>query len=75
MVFIALVHLPITMGYDRFPEMLIDEKSSLLDKAITEDWIFFYTHDINYACSKIVKDEKGKYKPVESIDVLKGASL
>ena len=24
------VHLPITMGYDRYPELLIDEKAALL---------------------------------------------
>ena len=30
------VHLPITMGYDRFPELLIDEKRALLDRAIGE---------------------------------------
>src|SRR3982750_2035351 len=27
----AWVHLPITMGYDRYPELLIDEKKALLE--------------------------------------------
>jgi hypothetical protein len=31
------VHLPITMGYDRYPELLIDEKKSLLDRIVAEN--------------------------------------
>ncbi|MBI2602441.1 MAG: MBL fold metallo-hydrolase [Deltaproteobacteria bacterium] len=41
----AWVHLPITMGYDRYPEKLIDEKADLYDKAFAEKWLLFFTHD------------------------------
>jgi glyoxylase-like metal-dependent hydrolase (beta-lactamase superfamily II) len=39
------VHLPITMGYDRYPELLIDEKEALLANIVAEHGWAFYTHD------------------------------
>jgi len=58
------VHLPISMGYDRFPETLIDEKKKLLEFAIQQDAHVFYTHDPHVSMSKIRQDEKGKFIPV-----------
>lgn len=52
------VHLPITMGYDRFPERLIDEKEGLLKRVIEEQGYLFYTHDPEISCSKIEYDGK-----------------
>jgi glyoxylase-like metal-dependent hydrolase (beta-lactamase superfamily II) len=47
------VHLPITMGYDRYPEHLIDEKTALLhDLCARGAWIF-YTHDPEVAMSRL----------------------
>ena len=45
------LHAPLTMGYDRFPEHLIDEKLELYNKAIPEHWFLFYTHDPVYPAS------------------------
>lgn len=59
------VHLPITMGYDRFPELLIDEKSQVLDLAVRENWWLFYTHDTTAVASQVMQDSKGRYKPTE----------
>jgi len=59
----AWVHLPITMGYDRYPEKVIDEKEELYHEAVSEGWLVFYTHDASVAASRIVKDEKGRYVP------------
>lgn len=55
------VHAPITMGYDRYPELLIDEKLSLYEQAAPGHWLIFYTHDEKVAASEVAKDEKGKY--------------
>lgn len=64
------VHLPITMGYDRFPERLIDEKTALYESLSTEkDWIF-YTHDPSVSASKIHRPEK-KWEPLEPMASLK----
>lgn len=64
------VNLPITMGYDRFPELLIDEKKKLYESSNLESRLFFYTHDDTYACSKIEINQKKKYAPVDPIKEL-----
>jgi glyoxylase-like metal-dependent hydrolase (beta-lactamase superfamily II) len=61
------VHTPITMGYDRYPELLIDEKEKLYSQVALEKTNFFFTHDPDIAMSKVEKDEKGKYKPLNEV--------
>ncbi|MFK7823484.1 MAG: MBL fold metallo-hydrolase [Oligoflexales bacterium] len=56
----AWLHTPITMGYDRFPELLIDEKMALYKRALPENWLMFYTHDPKVSASRCKKDEKGR---------------
>ena len=55
------VHLPITMGYDRYPELLIDEKKVLLEDLIERNGALFFTHDPTVAAGRIVRDEKGRF--------------
>ena len=50
------VHIPITMGYDRFPELLVNEKETLLTSLAAEDAWLFYTHDPEIALSKVQFD-------------------
>ncbi len=69
------LHLPITMGYDRFPEGLIDEKKEVLGKALDEKWVLFYTHDPRYAASFCGYNEKKQIIPTESMESLKGYSI
>ena len=57
----AWVHLPITMGYDRFPEKLIDEKRSLLEDLIRREGWLIFTHDPTVACGRVSKDERGRF--------------
>lgn len=57
------VHLPITMGYDRYPELLIDEKRALLDGLIERGGWLFFTHDPLHACAGLARDERGRYQP------------
>jgi glyoxylase-like metal-dependent hydrolase (beta-lactamase superfamily II) len=64
---IPWVHIPITMGYDRFPEMLIDEKTSLYQKMDLPKTLFYFTHDNEFAACSVQKDEKGKYFASEKI--------
>lgn len=65
------VHLPITMGYDRYPELLIDEKELMLERVIREDGWAFFTHDPRVAAAKITKDEKGKFAATEPLERLR----
>ncbi len=39
------VHLPVTMGYDRYPELLIDEKRRFLEDKIARRVRLYFTHD------------------------------
>lgn len=64
------VHLPITMGYDRYPELLIEEKRTLLERiARDQEWVF-YTHDPNVSASRVARDDKGKLSAVDPIATL-----
>lgn len=54
----AWVHLPITMGYDRYPELLIQEKQTLLQSLAAEDGWLAYVHDPQAAVSKVRADEE-----------------
>jgi glyoxylase-like metal-dependent hydrolase (beta-lactamase superfamily II) len=64
------VHVPITMGYDRFPEMLIDEKKQLYDVATKEHWMLFFTHDPEVSAAKIHVSDKGKVETIEEMPQL-----
>jgi glyoxylase-like metal-dependent hydrolase (beta-lactamase superfamily II) len=66
----AWVHVPITMGYDRYPEMLIDEKRRLLSDLNARKGKLFFTHDPIHAVAKIEQNEKGRYVAVEPAEVL-----
>lgn len=52
------VNLPITMGYDRNPEELINEKIEILERAYKMDAFLFFAHDPIYAVSKLGFDTK-----------------
>ena len=55
------VHVPITMGYDRYPEMLIDEKRAFLEDKLARNVHLFFTHDPDCALAQLTRDEKGRF--------------
>lgn len=55
------VHLPITMGYDRFPEGLIEEKQALLADLFARGGRLVFTHDPGVAMGRVTRDAKGRY--------------
>ena len=57
----AWVHLPITMGYDRYPEHLIDEKSALFADFAKLGEFLFFTHDPEVAAARI-SESAGRFK-------------
>jgi glyoxylase-like metal-dependent hydrolase (beta-lactamase superfamily II) len=69
------VHLPVTMGYDRWPEKLIDEKQQFLDDKLARHVRLFFTHDSGCAMADVARDEKGKYSPVHPVAELRGELL
>lgn len=54
------IHLPVTSGYDRYPELLSDEKKTLLSSIAEENAWLFYTHDPQVAVSKVQLDGSRK---------------
>jgi glyoxylase-like metal-dependent hydrolase (beta-lactamase superfamily II) len=57
----AWIHLPMTMGYDRYAELVIDEKKSFYENLSAGDYLFL-THDPTVAACTLEKDAKGKYQ-------------
>jgi glyoxylase-like metal-dependent hydrolase (beta-lactamase superfamily II) len=55
------VHLPVTMGYDRSPELLIDEKREFLETMRERGVRLFFTHDPGCALAAVECDETGRY--------------
>ncbi len=69
------VHLPISMGYDRYPEQLIDEKRRFLEDKLERDTRLFFTHDHACAAARVARDERGRYKATDVQPVLTAATL
>jgi glyoxylase-like metal-dependent hydrolase (beta-lactamase superfamily II) len=55
------VHVPITMGYDRNPELLIDEKRVFLEDKLARNVHLFFTHDPGCALAQVTRDARGKF--------------
>ncbi len=69
------VHLPITMGYDRFPELLIEEKRALLEYLRERGGRLFFTHDPDVAMAGIGVDERGRFHAVDEQVSLEGLEV
>ena len=55
------VHVPITMGYDRNAELLIDEKRTFLEDKLARGVRLFFTHDPGCALAQVARDDKGRF--------------
>ncbi|MCC6899088.1 MAG: MBL fold metallo-hydrolase [Polyangiaceae bacterium] len=67
----AWVHLPITMGYDRNAELLIDEKTRLLSDLTARGGRLFFTHDPAVALARVVVRD-GRYSASDACERLSG---
>ncbi len=59
----AWVHAPITMGYDRAPELLVDEKTALLTDLAARGGSLFFTHDPEVALARVSREANGRFVP------------
>ena len=69
------VHVPITMGYDRNAELLIDEKRQFLEDKLVRNVHLFFTHDPGCALAQVVRDEKGKFGTAHEVAELHARAL
>ena len=65
------VPLPFIMAYDNFPLITLEEKKSVLDRAVKKNWIIFFEHDSRCAAAFIEKTDKGfragKYADINGV--------
>ncbi|MEW6267928.1 MAG: MBL fold metallo-hydrolase [Thermodesulfobacteriota bacterium] len=64
------MRVPITMGYDRQPELVVDEKRALLERTCAEDGWLFFTHDPEVAAVRVERDAEGRFVARERLDAL-----
>lgn len=69
------VHVPITMGYDRNPELLIDEKREFLADKLARNVHLFFTHDPGCALAQVVRDDKGRFSTTHEMPALQARAL
>ncbi|MDR7067647.1 glyoxylase-like metal-dependent hydrolase (beta-lactamase superfamily II) [Pseudoxanthomonas japonensis] len=69
------VHVPITMGYDRNAELLIDEKRAFLEDKLARNVHLFFTHDPGCALAQLTRDEKGKFGVAHEVADLQARPL
>jgi glyoxylase-like metal-dependent hydrolase (beta-lactamase superfamily II) len=67
------VRAAITMGYDRFPELLVEEKAALLDDLVARSGRLFFTHDTEVAAAEVVRDERGRFATGRTWAVVEGS--
>ena len=68
------VHLPVTMGYDRYPELLIDEKRAFLEDKLERNVRLFFTHDAQCATARVTRDERGRFGTADELEELRGVA-
>jgi glyoxylase-like metal-dependent hydrolase (beta-lactamase superfamily II) len=66
------VHLPVTMGYDRNPELLIDEKKAFLEDKLARGVRLYFTHDVGCAIAHVARDAKGRFSTLDERAALAG---
>ncbi|HEY9183588.1 MAG TPA: MBL fold metallo-hydrolase [Gammaproteobacteria bacterium] len=69
------VHLPVTMGYDRYPELLIDEKQRYLTDKIARGVRLFFTHDRECAAALPVRGADGRFGVTAEQRTLEGEQI
>ena len=67
------LHVPITMGYDRFPELLVDEKEALLGSLAERGGRLFLTHDPEVAMVSVGRDGNGRFHATDTRPTLTGS--
>jgi glyoxylase-like metal-dependent hydrolase (beta-lactamase superfamily II) len=69
------VHVPITMGYDRNAELLIDEKREFLEDKLARNVHLFFTHDPECALAQVTRDAKGRFGTEHEVAELHARAL
>ncbi len=71
----AWVHTSLSMGYDRYPELLLDEKRALLSDMAKRHGRLFFTHDPSTALSHITRDAQGRFGSANNKASVRGIAI
>ena len=71
----AWVHVPVTMGYDRFAEKLVNEKKIFLEDKVTRGVRLFFTHDAECALGIPAQDDRGRFGTTDEQGSVEGLVL
>lgn len=69
------VHVPVTMGYDRNAELLIDEKKAFLADMLARDVHLYFTHDPGCALARVARSADGRYSTANDVPALRARAL
>ncbi len=65
----AHISMPWVMAYDMRPLDTLAEKERLLNMAADNNWLLYFEHDPKIACANLVKDEKGRIRKNEEVQL------
>ncbi|MBR9922849.1 MAG: MBL fold metallo-hydrolase [Bacteroidetes bacterium] len=68
------IGLPYVMSYDIRPLRTLQEKRTILEKAVDENWILLFEHDPKTECGKVEKNEKGRIVLKEGLSLAEALS-
>jgi len=57
----AWVHTALSLGYDRYPELAMNEKKEILEYLLLKNGTLFFTHDETTSHGKVHKNEQGRF--------------
>jgi glyoxylase-like metal-dependent hydrolase (beta-lactamase superfamily II) len=69
------VHVPVTMGYDRYPELIINEKQRFLEDKMRRGVRLYFTHDPECAMASVSQSERGRFGVEQEFSELAGLEL
>lgn len=69
------VHLPITMGFDRHAELLVDEKRAFLEDKLARGVRLFFTHDSGCSLASLQGLPGGRYRTIGELRTVDGLEL
>ncbi len=72
---LAWLHVPISMGYDRYPEKLVDEKRAFLEEKAARGVRLFFTHDPTCAMASVERDQTGRYVATQESAVVQALEI
>jgi glyoxylase-like metal-dependent hydrolase (beta-lactamase superfamily II) len=69
------VHLPVTMGFDRYPEKLVNEKRAFLTEMIRRNIRLFFTHDPDCAVATPIRDDRDHFTTIDEQATVTGSPV